>query len=302
MGRLVRASAGFLLLFFLAISAYGQDVRIDQCKTSSCTLTPTGGLPWSQGNQVFIFTPIDPRVSVYIFIHNNNPSNAHTSQTIQVFQTPFNSGIAANLSKNSSRWTQDVVTQNNVTPGAACTNVNANNDASIGASGLGTCYVNTMFAAQVAIQITGASSAAGSPDTFDLSIIQHVAAPGGQQPGATSTSLQPVLQPAVTKNLQSTSGANTAITISTAGVAGQKVYLFSLGVFASAAATCSVTVKDGVGGTVIWSSDSAFVSTSLRTATWPVPLASTNGNGMDVVVSACGGGVTSTLAVQESQL
>lgn len=110
------------------------------------------------------------------------------------------------------------------------------------------------------------------------------------------------VQPPTTKNSENTSGANAALTVSIPGVSNQRVYLFAAAVRASAAATCSVTVKDGVGGTIIWSSDSAFVSTSTRTITWSSGLASSVGNGMDVVVSACGGTATSTLDLQESQL
>jgi len=298
---LVIASLGFLTLFFAA-PAHGQDVFVPGCsQVQACTLTPAGGISWGSGNLTWIFRPLNPRVSDYIFIRNLNPTSAHRSQTIQVFQSPFSRDFAPSVSTAASRWTQDTVTQN-ANAGASCNNVNALNDSSPGASGLGTCYVTTMFAAQVAIKITGAAAASGSPDNFDLVIIQETGTPAGQQPGSSSATLNPVLQPTTTKNSQATSGANAAQTVSTAAVAGQRVFLFSLAVQASAAATCSVTVKDGVAGTVIWSSDSTFVTTGVRTITWPVPLASSTGNGMDVVVSACGTGVTSTLDVQESQL
>lgn len=298
-GILVRLALGFLLLC-CASSLPAQDIHVDACPTT-CTLTPAGGLSWANGNLVWIFTPINPRVSVYIFIRNYNSTSAHTSQSIQVFQSPFGRDYAPNVTTAASKWTQDTVTQN-ANAGASCTNVNALNDAAPGASGLGTCYVTTMFAAQIAIRITGAAAQAGSPDNFDLAIVQETGTPAGQQPGSSSATLNPVLQPATTKNQQATSGANAAQTISVAGVAGQRVYLFAVAVQASAAPTCSVTVKDGVAGTVIWSTDASFVTQALRTVSWPVPLASSTGNGMDVVVSACGGGITSTIAVQESQL
>jgi len=123
---------------------------------------------------------------------------------------------------------------------------------------------------------------------------------GGAQ---TTQTVAGPLQPATTKNTETTSAANAAQTVSIAGVASQKVYLMALAVRASAAGpVCGVTVKDGVGGTVIWSSDANFVSNSTRTVTWSVPLASSAGNGMDIVVSACGAALTSTLDVQASQL
>jgi hypothetical protein len=126
--------------------------------------------------------------------------------------------------------------------------------------------------------------------------------PAGSSQLGTQTVAGP-LQPAVTKNTETTSGSNAAQTVSIAGIASQKVYLIALAIRASAATpVCGVTVKDGVGGTVIWSSDANFVSNSTRTITWTVPLASSAGNGMDIVVSACGVGLTSTLDVQASQL
>ncbi len=297
---LVRASAGFLLLFLAALGRC-QDVRANCSQNATCTLTPAGGISWANGNLTWIFKPLNPRVSVYIFIRNYNSTSAHTSQTVQVFQSPFSQDLAPSVSSTASRWTQDTVTQN-ANAGASCNNVNALNDTSPGASGLGTCYVTTMFAAQVAIKITGAAAASGSPDNFDLAIVQETGTPAGQSPGSSSSTLNPVLQPATTKNSQVTSGSNAAQTVSIAAVSGQRVYLFSLAVQASATPTCSVTVKDGVGGMVIWSTDSSFVTQALRTITWPVPLASSGGNGMDVVVSACGAGVTSTIDVQGSQL
>jgi hypothetical protein len=298
MKLLLRASAGFLALFF-CVSARAQDVRVNCSQNSTCTLTPAGGISWASGNQTWIFKPINPRVSVYIFIRNYNPTNAHNSQTIQVFQSPFSQDYAPSVSTAASKWTQDTVTQN-ANAGASCNNINALNDSSPGASGLGTCYVTTMFAAQVAIKITGAAAQAGSPDNFDLAIVQETGTPAGQQPGSSNSTLNPILQPATVRNGQNTSAANTAQNALVSAISGQRVYLFSLAVQASAAATCGVSVTDGA--TIIWQSDGAFVTTSVKTVTWPVPLASSVGNSMTVTVTPCGAGVTSTLSVQESQL
>ncbi len=94
---LIRVSLGFLLLF-LGTQARGQDVRVNCSQVQACTLTPAGGLPWANANLTWIFRPLNPRVSVYIFIRNQNTTNAHTSQTIKVFQTPFNQDQAGSLS------------------------------------------------------------------------------------------------------------------------------------------------------------------------------------------------------------
>lgn len=186
MKRIVRTIISVAAILVCAGAVRAQDVRVNCAQNSTCTITPAGGLSWANGNLTFIFRPLNPRVSVYIFIRNQNPTSAHNSQTITVFQTPFSQDLAPNLSLNSSRWTQDVVTQN-TTANASCNSVAAANDLSPGASGLGTCYVNTMFAAQVAIRITGANSQAGSPDNFDLAIVQETGQPGGQQPGASAS-------------------------------------------------------------------------------------------------------------------
>lgn len=302
----LRAAAGFLLLF-LGVLARGQDVTVNCSQNPTCQLTPSGGLPWANGNLVWIFKPINPHVSIYIFIRNQNPSSAHTQQTVTVWQTPFSHDIAPTLRQNSSRWTQDTLIQNS-TVNASCNAVALSNDSSPGASGLGSCYVVTVFAAQVAIQITGAVTQAGSPDNFDLSIVQETGVPAGQTPSSSTSNLAPTpvtgpLQPATTLNSQTTSGANAALQKQVAqAVPGQRVYLFAIAVQASAAATCGITVRDGIGSTVIWTSDASFVTTSVRTLTWFPGLASSVGNGLEVDVSACGTGVTSTLDVQASQL
>src|SRR5258708_3786473 len=100
-----RASLGLLLLF-CGLSARAQDVRSECAQNSTCTLTPAGGIPWAQANLTWVFKPLNPRVSVYIFIHNRNPTSAHTSQTVQVFQSPFSRDLAPSLSLNSSQCTQ----------------------------------------------------------------------------------------------------------------------------------------------------------------------------------------------------
>ena len=184
MRSLFRLCAGSLLLFFAA-AAGAQDVRTNCSQNSTCTLTPAGGISWAAGNLTWVFKPINPRVSVYIFVHNLNPTSAHTSQTIQVFQTPFSQDQAPSLSNNSSSWTQDTVTQNG-TPGASCNSVNAKVETAPGAVGLGSCYVTTLFAAQVAIKISGAAAASGSPDNFELAIVQETGIPQGQQPGGSA--------------------------------------------------------------------------------------------------------------------
>jgi hypothetical protein len=111
-----------------------------------------------------------------------------------------------------------------------------------------------------------------------------------------------VIQPSTTRNSETTSAVNTAITVSIAASGSTRVYLYGVAARCSAG-NASITIKDGVAGTIIWSSDANFVGTSTTSIAWTsAPLASSAGNGMDIVLSACGGGNTGTLDVQASQL
>lgn len=175
-------------LILAVCGAHAQDVNVNCRNAPSCILSPNGGIPWASGNLTFIFTPIAPHASIYIYLHNNNPSNAHSSQTIQVFTTPFVSSRAPSLTQNSDLWVQDTVTQNS-TPGASCNTLNANGSAAPGAAGMGSCYVMATFATQVAIKITGAAAQAGSPDTYDLVVVQEPSAVGSSTPGAPTNGL-----------------------------------------------------------------------------------------------------------------
>jgi hypothetical protein len=177
----------FLCLVLLAerSSAQSGDVFVAACGgQQSCTLAT--GVPWSVGTQVWRFTARDPNESIRIWIRNNNPTSAHTSQTINVFLTDE---TVNSLNSNADRWLQAAVTDNTIV-GAQCKNLAISNPSGApGANGKGTCYVPGMYAIQVAVQITGAATQAGSPDTFDIGIVQEIGYPSGAQPG-TDTSTQ----------------------------------------------------------------------------------------------------------------
>jgi len=176
--------AALLCFFLIATPAHCQDIYVPACSTNyQCQLA--SNQPWATGNQTWIFTPIGPSVSVYVYVHNRNTTSAHNTQTLSMFQT--GSTTVSNLSSNADQWAQDKVALNTVA-GASCNNVNASAPLVPGASGTGTCYIVTMAAAQVAVKITGSIAQAGSPDTFDLSVVQIVGYPGGNQPGEDSSS------------------------------------------------------------------------------------------------------------------
>lgn len=155
-----------LFLFILTNLCYAQDIRLN---INSDVYTITKNRQWNQFNQTYIFRPKVPQISLYIFVANRNPTNSHTL-TLKVYQTP--DSTLNNFSSSSGFWVEDAINGD-------CNNVSANT--------MTACYVNTMFAGQITIQITNAASAAGSPDTGDIYIIQAVGEPKGQQAGATQT-------------------------------------------------------------------------------------------------------------------
>jgi hypothetical protein len=111
-----------------------------------------------------------------------------------------------------------------------------------------------------------------------------------------SIPLRVTVQPPALRNSSATGAANTAVTASIAAISAQNVYLFSVEMSCSAG-TGSLQIKDGVSGTVIWQSPAAA---NIQRVFF-TPLASTSGNGMDVVASTCGVSNTTTLSVQASQ-
>lgn len=243
--------------------ARAQDVNANCRNAASCILTPNGGIPWANGNLTFIFTPIAPHASIYIYLHNNNPSNAHTSQSIQVFTTPFVSTRAPSLSQNSDLWVQDTVTQNS-TAGASCNNLNANGSAAPGAAGMGSCYVMATFASQVAIKMTGAAAQAGSPDTYDLVVVQEPSVMGSSNPGSPSNGLtSPNSGPAATlpiqvvsDNLGSAFGVSGTITTSSSTLAAvgifatnatKSIYLDKAYISSTIAATVNLFLSNSAG-------------------------------------------------------
>ena len=100
-------------------------------------------------------------------------------------------------------------------------------------------------------------------------------------------------------NSESTSAANTAVAVTIAGVTNQRVRLYGVTVRCSAG-SANLTVSSG--GTQVWSSDAAFVSTTSRAVAWtPVPLTTATGGALVVTLGACGAGNTGTLDVQADQ-
>lgn len=224
-----------VLLLFLFICAsplmlHAQETFVPQCtKSAACQLNQNGPIAWTNGNQVWRFVPNNPAVSVRIWIHNNNPTSAHSTQSIQVWET--DNPNAASLLNNADQWVQASISDNTIA-GAGCQSVAANAPtATPGANGKATCYTVGMYAAQIAIRMIGASTQAGSPDTFDIGIIQQIGSPGGPQPGAdysaagATKTVDLCLSPAVGKqtNIINISSATTTDIISATALPQQTV-------------------------------------------------------------------------------
>lgn len=109
----------------------------------------------------------------------------------------------------------------------------------------------------------------------------------------------PTTQPLETFNSESSAVA-TAVTKSLPVSTSGRIHLFSVSARCSAG-TSSLTVKDGVAGTTIWSSGTTEVGTTTFKNQWNPSLSSSFGNGMDIVLGTCGGGNTGTLDVQASR-
>jgi hypothetical protein len=174
-----------LFVLLLASACFAQtESYVAQCAThAQCTLA--SNVPWSQGNQVWIFATYQTSETIQIYIHNNNPTSAHTSQTVQAYFTDATN--VGSLINNSDQWALANVQlpiSNGTSSGNACNNVAANSTTNpTGLNGKATCYVTGTFASQVAIRMTGAAGAAGSPDTFDIGVVQQSGVVGGPNPG-----------------------------------------------------------------------------------------------------------------------
>ena len=113
-----------------------------------------------------------------------------------------------------------------------------------------------------------------------------------------------LLQPPTTLNAESLSGNASAQTKSIAAVAGKRVYLYSVNAWCAGATAVQLTVKDGVAGTTIFTSNTTQVPVAGGTSgqiEFRTPLASSVGNGLDITVGACASASKSTLDVQASQ-
>lgn len=200
--------------------AFATDVQIGK---GGIYRTLAANTAWSAANQVWIITPVNQNESVCLYLTNFNPSSSHTF-TLSVKQTgdPY----VSNYSSNTAEWVPSVV-NGSASPLAASSSVQVS--ASI--SG----------AAQFAVIVSGATSAAGSPDTFNLLAIQ----------GAPCASPD-------TWDINSEPGLGVQATVSLAGIAGVRhvatVIAATMVQTGSTATNDFLVIRDGAcgSGTVIF--------------------------------------------------
>jgi len=172
-----------LIIGLLSLGAHAQesDIFVSACATQdACTLQ--SNVPWSVGSRTWRFTAKYPNESIRVWIRNQNTTSAHTGQAISIFIT--DDKTATSLLTQADRWLQAGLVDNTIS-GASCTSVAANRPTSSpGANGKASCYAIAMFAVQIAVRITNTTAAAGSPDQFDIGIVQQDGNnASGPQPG-----------------------------------------------------------------------------------------------------------------------
>lgn len=157
-----------MLVIFLAKESFGQDVTIP---ATNPYLTLTRGASWGGTgrcqanttgasqcgvNNVFVWTPPNPDSTVCVAITNNNPTSSHSislslQQTLDVSVTQFS---------------------NNTLPWAPVPISGTTFPVTIAAGDTNSFFFKSSSAAKLALQVTGAISAAGNPDTANIVVVQ----------------------------------------------------------------------------------------------------------------------------------
>lgn len=95
-------------------------------------------------------------------------------------------------------------------------------------------------------------------------------------------------------NSRATGATNTAVVATLGAVSDQRAHLYQIEGICSAG-TANILVQDG--GTTIWSSTAAEVTTTRFVKTWTPGLTGSVNTAMTITLSACGVGNTGTLTV-----
>ncbi len=182
----------WLILFLVGLFIVAQ-AKADNnapCYSQSCRIV--SDIPWSNANQTWIFSPVNPGAPVSFQIVNKNTTGAH-NLTLNYFVT-YNPIVPDRTNNLLYWWT--------FTSGTC-----PNGSYTIAASTSLQCEIGNITGAKFAIVISGTGTVAGSPDTFDLYVAQ----------GAPSQrTAQNVLAPVAVKG--STSASPWGTTYSPAGI------------------------------------------------------------------------------------
>lgn len=133
---------------------------------ASYYVTLAAAVPWSQLDANYIFTPQSPNVGLCLFVENENTTSAHAI-TISAFQTGNPS--LSHYSANPGLW--------------AASTINGS-ISSVPANSVKSEYINVIGAANVALVVTGAALASGSPDVANIFAVQTTVQNCGSSPPA----------------------------------------------------------------------------------------------------------------------
>lgn len=180
--KFLRVFAVLVVMFTLAPRGIAQNADV-HVSGSTYYVTLASGVAWNQSNGNYIFTPISPNTGVCIFIENQNPTSSH-SYTLAAYETGNKSNT--NFAGNTTKWVLATL---------------LNPTSSVAANGISASFFNATGAANVAITVTGAVSASGSPDTVNIFATQSntptCGATGGAylMQGAQSPGTAPITNP-----------------------------------------------------------------------------------------------------------
>jgi hypothetical protein len=165
--------ASIWALTWLAVpSAFSQDISIPTPATKYIKLArgkAFADFAVLPSGVAYIFQSVSPDVNTCVFITNNNPTNTH-AVTVTVFTTP--DGTINQFTTNPSPWVFARGGDNGLSK-----TIPAHSTFATGAT-LGW-NLQTGAAAQIAVEVQ-ATSAAGSPDTADITAVQvNAASPCG---------------------------------------------------------------------------------------------------------------------------
>jgi hypothetical protein len=258
---------GALLACVVAGQAAAQDTSIT---TPSLYLDIDRNNAWANINKVYTFNPRNPDQSQCLYVHNQNPTSAHTI-TIAVFQT--GDSQVTSYTGNTDRYIQ-VTLSGTTTPSAVTLTT--------GALATQSLYWRSVASARVAIQISGSTTQAGSPDNVDLFVVQTTQTNCGAGALSSTTFPDPCASPTLKKSV--------AINITTATtttlvplVSGQTIY------------PCTIVVDLGLNSSAVMSIQFEYgtgASCGTGTTALSGPMVAGASTGTGPVFFAAAGGIT----------